>query len=71
MAAASLLHLRPSLTVVNTTDRRQQRRISPGDGGGLYCDVGSTATLVNATISGNEAGDDGGGIYGLMTTLSR
>jgi predicted outer membrane repeat protein len=34
-----------------------------GEGGGIYCINNSSPNLINATISGNSANRDGGGIY--------
>jgi len=38
-----------------------------GFGGGIYVHVGAAATVVDTTLSGNSAGDSGGGIANLGT----
>jgi hypothetical protein len=58
-----------SLAVINSTLAQNRAAYSSGPepGGGIYNDTAGTAMLVNTTITGNTAMNEGGGIYNLGT----
>lgn len=63
-------------SVLTVTDSTVRRNIAAGDGGGIFAgeSVGvsaGTATLINSTVSGNSAGNNGGGISAFTATLTR
>ena len=45
--------------------------IAPGNGGGIYLSGAVTTMLVNSTVSGNYAAQDGGGIWSQLAGAER
>jgi hypothetical protein len=63
-------------SVLTVTDSTVRRNIAAGDGGGIFAGEAAgvsagTATLTNSTVSGNSAGNIGGGISAFTATLTR
>jgi hypothetical protein len=58
-----------TLVVIDSTIARNSATYSsgPDPGGGIYNDTAGTAMLVNTTVRGNTALNEGGGIYNLGT----
>ena len=55
-----------------TNNRAIESLFDEGNGGGLYSESffsGESVTIVNSTITGNQADGKGGGIYNYFTTL--
>ena len=61
-----------SVTISNTTLDNNITNTSPGNGGGLHVTGAGTVSITNGTVSGNQAGAEGGGLWngsGTMTIL--
>jgi len=60
------------VTISNTTLDNNITNTSPGNGGGLHVTGAGTVMVTNGTVSGNQAGAEGGGLWngsGAMTIM--